>query len=135
MTATKGTPDEARSARILLKDLVNAKLLHTVPPPGKEDDAAFTAGDGGAAGRKVPTNPTTSRWLGQMKAEYEAQEGSNANYASTMGARSKKGKQARGVPNGIAPGRGATAAQMQWRPQGANSVPDRLVAGGRRVEM
>ena len=33
MTATKGSPDESRSARVILKDLVNAKLLHTVAPP------------------------------------------------------------------------------------------------------
>lgn len=33
MTATHGVPDEARSARVILKDLVNAKLLHATPPP------------------------------------------------------------------------------------------------------
>lgn len=88
---------------------------------------------GGAAAdatvRKVPAQPTTARWLGQMKAEFEAQEGSGARYASAMGARSKHGKLR------MAAASTATGVSMQWRPQGATAVPDRLVAGGRRVDM
>ena len=30
---TRGTPDESRAARIILKDYVNGKLLHVKPPP------------------------------------------------------------------------------------------------------
>jgi len=36
--AGKGEPDEARSARYILKDYVNAKLLFSHPPPGGDDD-------------------------------------------------------------------------------------------------
>ncbi|KZO92805.1 putative LSG1-large-subunit GTPase [Calocera viscosa TUFC12733] len=36
--AGKGEPDEARSARYILKDYVNAKLLYCHPPPGIDAD-------------------------------------------------------------------------------------------------
>ncbi|KZT54685.1 P-loop containing nucleoside triphosphate hydrolase protein [Calocera cornea HHB12733] len=36
--AGKGEPDEARSARYILKDYVNAKLLYCHPPPGTDAD-------------------------------------------------------------------------------------------------
>jgi large subunit GTPase 1 len=39
MRAGQGNPDEARAARYLLKDYVNAKLLFCHPPPGEADDA------------------------------------------------------------------------------------------------
>jgi hypothetical protein len=136
MTATKGAPDEARSSRVLLKDLVTGKLLQLVPPPGHEADVAFADGAarGGAAdatARKVPVQPTAARWLGQMKAEYEAQEGYGAHYNSTMSGRSKRGKAIVAQAQAAA----ATGASMQWRPSGAGAVPDRLVAGGRRVDL
>ena len=34
----QGNPDEARAARYILKDYVNAKLLFCHPPPGIDDD-------------------------------------------------------------------------------------------------
>ena len=34
----QGNPDEARAARYILKDYVNAKLLFCHPPPGVSDD-------------------------------------------------------------------------------------------------
>lgn len=34
----QGNPDEARSARVILKDYVNAKLLFCLPPPGISED-------------------------------------------------------------------------------------------------
>ncbi|KAG8937023.1 hypothetical protein FRC02_008130 [Tulasnella sp. 418] len=37
--STFGTPDEARAARYILKDYVNAKLLFCHPPPGMDPDA------------------------------------------------------------------------------------------------
>ena len=33
----QGNPDDARAARILLKDLVNGKILYCHPPPGISD--------------------------------------------------------------------------------------------------
>jgi large subunit GTPase 1 len=38
MRAGQGNPDEARSARYILKDYVNAKLLFCHPPPGEAED-------------------------------------------------------------------------------------------------
>lgn len=38
MRSGQGNPDEARSARYILKDYVNAKLLFCHPPPGIPDD-------------------------------------------------------------------------------------------------
>lgn len=35
----QGNPDEARAARYILKDYVNAKLLYCHPPPGISEDA------------------------------------------------------------------------------------------------
>lgn len=34
----QGNPDEARAARVILKDYVNAKLLYCHPPPGISED-------------------------------------------------------------------------------------------------
>lgn len=56
MRSSQGNPDEARAARYILKDYVNAKLLFCHPPPGIEDgpfndetrDLAFAR----AAGKK-----------------------------------------------------------------------------------
>ena len=118
MTATKGAPDESRSARVILKDLVNAKLLYAVPPPGSDVDATAAF----AAGRKVPTVPTAARWLGQMKADYEAQEGIN------VGRNTGSSKRGATMPPGQ-----AAARSMQWRPTGASALPDRLVAAGPKV--
>ena len=33
----KGMPDVQRSARYILKDYVNGKLLYCYPPPGKDE--------------------------------------------------------------------------------------------------
>ncbi|KZT75069.1 putative LSG1-large-subunit GTPase [Daedalea quercina L-15889] len=38
MRSGQGNPDEARAARYILKDYVNAKLLHCHPPPGISED-------------------------------------------------------------------------------------------------
>lgn len=38
MRSGQGNPDEARSARYILKDYVNAKLLFCHPPPGVPED-------------------------------------------------------------------------------------------------
>ena len=38
MRSGQGNPDEARAARYILKDYVNAKLLYCHPPPGIPDD-------------------------------------------------------------------------------------------------
>jgi large subunit GTPase 1 len=38
MRSSQGNPDEARAARYILKDYVNAKLPFCHPPPGIEDD-------------------------------------------------------------------------------------------------
>ena len=129
MTTTKGTPDESRSARVILKDVVNAKLLYATPPPGASaaqealDDAASAAA-AGAGKKRVPAVPTATRWLQQMKAEYSAQEGSAAHYVSTGKKGRAKGDQAR-----------VAMSQMHWRPAGEGALPDRLVAQGRRVEI
>ena len=133
MTTTKGTPDESRSARVILKDLVNAKLLYAEPPPGEAGKAAAVATDGVALaatasvpGRRLPQAPTTTRWLEKMKADYEAQEGSGAHYAASGG---RKGRR-----KGEQPG-AAAMRSMQWRPMGGSALPDRIVAQGRHVEM
>jgi len=111
MTATKGGPDESRSARIILKDLVNAKLLHCTPPP-EGASAAFTGPRASAGARKPPAQPTASRYLQKVKADYEAQEHTGACFSG------RKGTAALGTPRGV-----------QWR--GAESAqPDRLVATG-----
>jgi large subunit GTPase 1 len=39
MRAGQGNPDEARAARYILKDYVNAKLLFCHSPPGQDEDA------------------------------------------------------------------------------------------------
>ena len=161
MTATKGSPDESRSARVILKDLVNAKLLHTVAPPSASpaEQKLFGArggvlenDDGGAAGgacggaadgagpcesRKVPSVPTTARWLGQMKADYEAQAGVGAHFSK---GRKKAGhsKHEQRMKNTVANYQNAPTAAMraaQWRPMGASALPDRIVASGPRVEL
>ncbi len=36
--SSQGNPDEARAARIILKDYVNGKLLYVCPPPGHDGD-------------------------------------------------------------------------------------------------
>jgi large subunit GTPase 1 len=38
MRSSQGNPDEARAARYILKDYVNAKLLFCHPPPGIEEN-------------------------------------------------------------------------------------------------
>lgn len=120
-TATKGVPDESRSSRIILKDVVNAKLLYVVPPPGGESQTA-------ARGRKkVPSVPTTTRYLTQMKADFEAQEGVRGGTGSASRGGKKKSDQ-----------RGQAAIrsmQMQWRPTGTAAMPDRIVASGPRVDL
>lgn len=37
--SSQGNPDEARAARVILKDYVNGKLLYVSPPPGLKIDA------------------------------------------------------------------------------------------------
>jgi len=128
MTATKGTPDESRSARVILKDVVNAKLLYVMPPPGRSGaNAPASMGQNSVTHqRRVPQAPTTERWLGQMKADYDAQEGGTMHSGASN---SKGGKKAKD--------REKTAVnmrQMQWRPTGVSSLPDRLVAQGPRVD-
>ncbi|EOD18378.1 hypothetical protein EMIHUDRAFT_61494 [Emiliania huxleyi CCMP1516] len=115
MTATKGGPDESRAARIVLKDLVNAKLLHCAPPPGAASSRGGGGGGGGGGGRvrKEPAAPTAERWLSKVRADYEAQEGRGGHFAGRRGAGTK------GAPRGV-----------QFRPEGA--LPDRLVARGPR---
>uniref|UniRef100_A0A7S2DHV6 G domain-containing protein n=1 Tax=Haptolina brevifila TaxID=156173 RepID=A0A7S2DHV6_9EUKA len=120
MTATKGTPDESRSARIILKDVVNAKLLYAVPPPGTEAPSAAADAEYSSQ-KKLPAKPSTTRYLEQMKAEYEAQEGSSMRTSS----RSNRKDRAQ---------QSVKMAAMQWRPPGVSAVPDRLVASGPRVE-
>jgi len=122
MTTTKGTPDESRSARIILKDVVNAKLLYVEPPPGMERLAAVPVAT--ELARKVPQAPTTARWLDRMKADYEAQEGTTMH--SSTGSKGKKARDRAKSGNAV--------RAMQWRPTGTNALPDRLVAQGPRVE-
>ena len=158
MTATKGTPDESRSARVILKDLVNAKLLWTVPPPGADHGGAAlfgcnsaggvscgAGGDGGAGGggagggggvggsscegRKVPSVPTTARWLGQMKADYDAQEGSGLRFSKGAKRNSGKSKHEQRLSAQVA------MRSMQWRPTTESALPDRVVAAGPRVDV
>ena len=111
MAATHGGPDESRAARILLKDLVNAKLLHCSKPPGVVGSGAAPPPRKGRV-RKEPTAPTAERWLSKMREDFEAQEGRGGHFAGRKGAGTK------GAPRGT---------QIQ-KPQG--SVPDRLVACG-----
>ena len=160
MTSTKGTPDESRSARVILKDFVNAKLLHTVGPPGAATnvkrlfgprggmpgagEAGGAGGAGGAGdvgsgtceGRKLPSMPTTARWLGQMKADYDAQEGVGAHFAKgrKKAGNSKHDQRMRSTVQGYQANPAATMRAAQWRPAGESSVPDRVVAAGPRVE-
>ena len=113
MTSTKGSPDEARSARIIIKDLVNAKLLHCTPPPGEEalDNAA-----GRHPARKTPRAPTAARWLDKAQADFDKQ------------------KQTTGHLGGRKTGH-ESARVMQWRPGGlATPLPDRMVACGPRAQ-
>jgi len=120
MTATKGTPDESRSARIILKDVVNAKLLYAVPPPGTAPAVAALA-DAETSVRKVPKEPSTARYLDQMKADYEAQEGSSLRTSSRSNRKDRANQSTK-------------MADMQWRPTSVSALPDRLVANGPRVE-
>lgn len=39
MRSSQGNPDEARAARYILKDYVNAKLLFCHPPPGMDENS------------------------------------------------------------------------------------------------
>ena len=125
MTNTKGTPDEARSARVLLKDYVNAKLLHVHVPPGAN---AFDGAGASSERQPPPQAPTAARWLDKMKADYEAQEGihlgtSSGNKRPGSGRRGRAEKES------------GAMRSVQWRPTGGSALPDRLVATGRRVEM
>ena len=61
-----------------------------------------------------------------MKADFEAQEGSNL--VSSGGASAGSNRKGRAEKR-------QTMREMQWRPTGVSALPDRLVATGRRVEM
>ena len=81
--------------------------------------------------------PTTARWLGQMKADYEAQAGVGAHFSK---GRKKAGhsKHEQRMKNTVANYQNAPTAAMraaQWRPMGASALPDRIVASGPRVEL
>ena len=74
MTASvSSTPDEARSARMIVKDLVNAKLLYCTPPPGlgAEDYAGRTER---ITDRKPLRNPTSQRYIAGVQAIFDAQK-------------------------------------------------------------
>ena len=71
MTTTKGSPDESRSARIIIKDLVNAKLLLCTPPPGED---ALENAPGRHPVRRTPRAPTAARWLDKVQADYDQQK-------------------------------------------------------------
>lgn len=112
MVATKGGPDESRAARILLKDLVNAKLLHCSKPPDVQGAGAAGTEQGKGRARKEPAAPTAERWLTKLRQDYEAQGGREGHFAGRRGAGTK------GAPRGV---------QFNT-PQG--TLPDRLVARG-----
>ena len=109
MTHTKGGPDESRSARIILKDLVNAKLLHCMSPPGVQM-GAFTSNPDRAIQRRMPREPTADRWLKKEKANHEKQHDYGARFS----------------------GRNAAGGLPPWRAE--SKVPDRLVARGKKVD-
>ena len=77
-----------------------------------------------APAKKVPQTATTARYLDQMKADYDAQEGSTVH--SSSGRKGRKGREREQTAAGM--------RTMQWRPTGMNALPDRLVAQGPRVE-
>jgi large subunit GTPase 1 len=112
MVNTKGGPDESRAARILLKDLVSAKLLHCAKPPDVEGAGAAGPERGKGRARKEPAAPTAERWLTKLRQDYEAQDGGGGHFAG------RKGSATKGAPRGAA---------IQG-PKG--SMPDRLVARG-----
>eukprot|EP00966_Prymnesium_polylepis_P236489 5469146-Prymnesium_polylepis.1 len=119
MTSTIGTPDEARSARIILKDLINAKLLHTVPPPSLDGGEAVVVPEAPEVHNpKLPKAPTVKGWYDKMREDYEAQEKAGGHFAG--------GKKHGGA---------ITARGMQWRPAGQGDVPDRMVAKGPRIDL
>ena len=47
--SSQGNPDEARAARIILKDYVNGKLLYVAPPPGYTASQGLGGGDDAGA--------------------------------------------------------------------------------------
>jgi large subunit GTPase 1 len=112
MVSTKGGPDESRAARILLKDLVNAKLLHCSTPPDVQGQGAAGMERAKGRARKEPAAPTAERWLTKLRKDYEAQGGREGHFAGRRGAGTQ------GAPRGV----------QIHRPHG--SVPDRLVARG-----
>ena len=128
MSSSKGGPDESRSARVILKDLVNARLLHCTPPPTADGaasqlaqprlnpptPAAPPAGGSarGAKARKAPRAPTAEAYLNQLRDDHARQDSVGLQAAGRPGSSSRGG--ARGV---------------QWRGS-AQAVPDRLVARG-----
>ena len=128
MTATKGGPDESRSARIILKDLVNAKLLYCTPPPSMQDRGDEVARRWEAEGRAVtqrsrgarPQAATVERYLEKVRNDYSSQETVSGRFGG------KRGTAARGSVRG-----------MQWRPAAvgpmANAVPDRMMAKGSKA--
>ena len=131
MTSIKGGPDEARSARVILKDFINAKILHTVPPPmehapsaaPRDGDASDPFGPKPQTNTKLPSKPSVSSWFDKMKMEYEAQEQAKGHFT---------GRKGKGSAAGSA-GASTLARGMQWRPAGQSAVPDRMVAQGPRV--
>ncbi len=112
MSHTKGGPDESRASRILLKDLVNAKLLHCMPPPGVGADEVKALASTHVRQRARPREPTAERWLVKGKVEHERQERASAKLS---------GRKA------------AAGVQAPWRREGA--VPDRLEGRGARVPL
>ena len=123
MTTTKGSPDVSRSARILIKDFINAKLLYCTPPPDGADDgpAADAAAAAAAAARhpprRQPRAPTAQRYLEQMREDFEKQETS-----------------AMGRAGAAAPSAGVANNPPNFRPTGQPLVADRVVARGPRVQ-
>jgi large subunit GTPase 1 len=87
----KGIPDESRSARVILKDAVNAKLLYVVPPPGRTFD------DDGRAPTELSTGSSSSSGDSALsaaaeaaiehKASEEAAAAAAAAYAASVGKR------------------------------------------------
>ena len=73
MTTTAGSPDESRSARIIIKDLVNAKLLLCTPPPGEPLRSKMPRRAPRAA-RRTPRAPTEAPLLDKVQADYDQQK-------------------------------------------------------------
>ena len=123
MTTTKGSPDVSRSARILIKDFINAKLLYCTPPPdGADDGTELDAAAAAAAAarhppRRQPRAPTAQRYLEQMREDFEKQETS-----------------AMGRAGAAAPSAGVANNPPNFRPTGQPLVADRVVARGPRVQ-